>query len=696
VFTHPLFLIGLVAVGIPIAIHLLQLRRYKKVYFSNVDMLEELQNEDRRQRNLRQLLILAMRIFAIVFLVLAFAQPVIRSKGSQQHSGGTVVSVYIDNSYSMESGGMDGSLLESARRKAREISAAYKPGDQFQLLTNDLGGGQFQWLSREEFLTAVDGLQASAVTQSLSAVAQRQNEFLRSATSDNRHAYVISDFQRSTADIAEYPADSSILTTFIPLGGSAVANVYLDTLVFDSPAYYAGATVQVEVTVRNDGDKAVESLPLRLLVGDKQRAIASVDVAAHGSATAKMTFAIGDEQTYPATSWHPSQEGTVQGMVETTDYPITFDDRLYFSLPVVRQVPVMVVGGKGENPFLQRLFSGDSLVRYRQVSANQIDYAQFANGGFIVLDEMHDIPSGMAQTLHQFVEDGGSLLVIPGEGMVTESYNRLLAMMQAPQLGEWTTRKTRAEQVATDMPLFRGVFQGKLDDMELPSVIGHYRLNVQAGTVSQSVIKLLDGGDYLTCTPVGEGRCYLFAAPLRTEYTDFVQQALFVPTLYNMALFSTPTAVPYHLLTGNEPIALLGNYDAEDLPHLIGNEDESSDLIPDIRRIGSRQWLLTHGAVSRAGNYRLQATGASAPTEGLSFNYSRQESVMDFYTPTEVKQLVDDMHLDNCSVATSAQKSMTDYIRQRGQGKPLWRLFLLLALAALLAETILIKLKIKN
>jgi hypothetical protein len=163
-----------------------------------------------------------------------------------------------------------------------------------------------------------------------------------------------------------------------------------------------------------------------------------------------------------------------------------------------------------------------------------------------------------------------------------------------------------------------------------------------------------------------------------------------------MALFSTPPVLPYHLLSGTDPIALLGDYGAEELPHLLGSDDGSSDLIPDIRRIGSRQWLLTHGAIAQAGNYRLQANDADVPTEGLSFNYSRQESVMDFYTSNEVKRLVDNMHLSNCSVATSAQKSMTDYIQQRHQGKPLWRLFLLLALAALLAEILLLRLKNKR
>ena len=103
--------------------------------------------------------------------------------------------------------------------------------------------------------------------------------------------------------------------------------------------------------------------------------------------------------------------------------------------------------------------------------------------------------------------------------------------------------------------------------------------------------------------------------------------------------------------------------------------------------------MLTHGTVTQAGNYYLNDAGDAAPIEGLSFNYIRQESVMDFCTPNELKRLVDDMHLSHCTVATSAQKSMTDYIQQRHQGKPLWRVFLLLALVALLAEILLLRMK---
>ena len=102
ILSSPLFLIGLVAVAIPVIVHLFNFRRYKKVYFSNVERLEQLQSETRRQSTLRQLLIMFARILAIVFLVLAFARPVIPNRNSAMRSGSNDISIFIDNSFSME------------------------------------------------------------------------------------------------------------------------------------------------------------------------------------------------------------------------------------------------------------------------------------------------------------------------------------------------------------------------------------------------------------------------------------------------------------------------------------------------------------------------------------------------------------------------------------------------------------------
>lgn len=671
--TAPLFLIGLLAVGIPIAIHLLQLRRYKKVYFSNVSMLQELQSENRKQSQLRRLLILAARILTIVFLVLAFCQPVIRHRHQPLQSGATVVSVYVDNSFSMECGGMDGSLLESAKAKAAEVAAAYKPGDLFQLITNDLSGGQFHWLSREDFLQAVSQIDVSPTTTPLSAIALRQNQFLHAANAANRHAYIISDFQRATSDIENYPADSLIYTTFLPLGGSDVDNIYIDSLAFDAPAYYPGALVRVHATVTNRGGKAVERLPLRLFAADKQRAVTTVDLPAHGSATADMSFTLDDT-------------GTCQGYVETTDYPITFDDRMFFTLAVQQQTPMLVVSGQAENPYLRRLFASDTLIGYHQCAVGQVDYSHLTDHRFIVLDELHAISSGMAQTLTEYVQQGGALLVIPARDAETQSYNQLLSAMHAPLLEGWDQQSVRASEADQSHPLYHGVFQGRGDNMELPTAMGRYRLRTSSATVCQPLIRLADGSALLISLPVGEqGHLYLSAMPLRSEHTDFVKQALFVPTLYNMALFSAPQQQPYHLLSATDPIPLADKVESDQVVHLLGAD---ADIIPDIRRLGSRQCLLPHGQIATAGNYRLSPT-----QQGISFNYSRQESDLTSYAPAELERILRQQGLEHCSLMSATQKSVTDYIRQRQQGTPLWRWCLVLALLAILVEIILIRFK---
>ena len=701
ILTNPIFLIGLVAVGIPIAIHLLQLRRYKKVYFSNVEALQEIQNENRKQHRLREWLVLAMRILAVVFVVLAFCKPVIR-KGTEAVPGGSsAVSVYLDNSYSMECGGMDGSLMESAKRKAREIAEAYRPDDRFQLLTGDADGSQFRWLSRDEFLTEVDAVQTSPATPMMASIARRQQEFLLSAQAANRHAYIVSDFQRSTANLADFPnplppsgdsplakGESGVLTTFIPLGGSGVDNIFLDTLVFNSPAYSRGATAVAEVTVRNNGSHAVESIPLRLFVNGRQRALASVDIAAGGRTTVPLHFSI-------------DEEGLLQGYVETVDYPVTFDDRLFFTLNVTRRVPLLVIGGAGENEYLRRLFEGDSLTDYHFMSATNIDYTHLTDNNFIILDQLKDIPSGLAQTLGQFVADGGTLAVVPDEHASVESYNALLGSLQAPLLGGWRKGKMAVQDINTASNLFYGVFDGRAENVEMPTVQGSYALLSDSRTLREEVMTLADGTPLLTATL---NSIYLFSCPLRKEYTDLVQQALFVPTLYNMALYSTPRQQPYHLPGATDPIPMLTlNSDStrsstsvqlstlnSQVPHLTST-DSTVDLIPDIRRVGSRYVLVPHGEVRQAGNYRIGE-------EGLSFNYSHAESDLAVYSVAELRQLLRDNNLAYTGVRSyelmpNAAKSVTEVIRQRSQGVPLWRWCLLLALLALAAETFLLRTK---
>ena len=664
-FANPAFLWGLLAILIPVAIHLFNFHRYRTVYFSNVDRLAELHTESRRSRQMQRWLLLALRILAVVFLVFAFARPVIPNRNSTVRGGATAVSVYIDNTYSMESAASEGSLIDEAVRKAREIVSAHAIGDRYQLMTSDLSGIQMRWLSRDEFLEALDDIKPSPASPRMSDAVRRQLDFMGQSGAANRYAYVVSDFQRDGSDLDALPADSLASVTLVPLQGVETDNLFIDTIQLDAPAYFAGGSVSVKVTVRNSGTRDAERVPLKLSVNGHERAVSTVDVPAGGSAQATMHFAIN------TTGW-------LDGCANIEDYPITFDDSYFFTLRVGDRINMLEVYGSTPNESLQRLFADDSIVDMRTTAHLP---ASLDSLDFIVLDEVASMPSGEVQLLAAWVADGGTLLAVPSADRPIPS--ELLAVLHAPQKARWNTATLRARSIDYANSLYRNVFSAISEDMEMPVVHGHY-LHDAAASLSQPLITLADGSDLLSVTPCGKGRLYLMTTPLRSEYTDFVGQALFVPTLYNMALYSRPLPPPAYTLGSNDPIALSGTYDpTTPLSLTLNTEHLTLNTIPDLRRVGNRTIMVLHGEITEGGIYTLA-------DEHLAFNSPRRESKMSFFTPQEVADAIDGR--PGYSVIANTSRHLGDTLRSRDSGRQLWRLCIILALLALAAETLLLKL----
>src|ERR1035437_4830962 len=120
-FTYPAFLFALSAIAIPIIIHLFNFRKFKTIYFSNVRFLKEVKQETQAKSKLKHLLVLAARILAIIFLVLAFVQPFISSENKKVLIGNKASSIYIDNSFSMDAMNKKCTLLDEAKKRAKEI-----------------------------------------------------------------------------------------------------------------------------------------------------------------------------------------------------------------------------------------------------------------------------------------------------------------------------------------------------------------------------------------------------------------------------------------------------------------------------------------------------------------------------------------------------------------------------------------------
>ena len=243
-FLFPAFLVGLVAIAVPIIIHLFNFRRFKTVYFSNVSFLKEVIEETASRSRVKHLLVLAARILAITFLVLAFAQPFIPKRNTNIAAGKKYVSVYVDNSFSM--GAMTGGvrLLDRAKQAAKEIIQNYAANDEFQLITNDLQGKHQRLIGREEFLSMLDEVEISPSSRSLSEISRRQADILSSENSNNKIAYLLSDYQRNMGD---FVPDTSVKYNLLPLAADAQQNIFVDTAWFMEPVQLLNQNVKLIV-----------------------------------------------------------------------------------------------------------------------------------------------------------------------------------------------------------------------------------------------------------------------------------------------------------------------------------------------------------------------------------------------------------------------------------------------------------------
>ena len=125
-FLSPLFLVGVAAAAIPIAIHLFYRRTEPVIDFAAMRYLRRAPVEHSRRRRLRELVLLALRVAALVLLALAFARPYFSDSVAAQ--GGDATLVMIDTSASLSAPGRFDQAVARARQALQEAPATHAVG----------------------------------------------------------------------------------------------------------------------------------------------------------------------------------------------------------------------------------------------------------------------------------------------------------------------------------------------------------------------------------------------------------------------------------------------------------------------------------------------------------------------------------------------------------------------------------------
>ena len=676
-FVNPLFLFGLFAIAIPIIIHLFNFRKFQKVYFTNVEFIEELKQQTQKQSQLKHLIILLLRILAITALVLAFAQPYIPvTEDEVIHDSQAQVSIFVDNSFSMEAASQDGILLDKAIQDARDISFAYKSSDLFQLLTNDFEGKHQRYVSRDEFLEILDEVEISSVTRLLSEVYNRQADLFLESKPGNYTSYIISDFQNSISDFENIEADSSIRLFLIPVEATDKNNLYIDSIWFSSPVQRMNQLVKLNVRVKNASENDFEKIPVKLMMNDQQRAIASFDLNAGEEVVVEMPYT-------------NNKTGIQFGKLEITDFPITYDDAFYFTYEVKNEIPILSISKNEDgDEYLNSLFGKDSAFAFYQLPENRLDYSSFNNFNMIILDKPDNISSGLSQGLSRFANNGGSVLVIPGTNIDFDNYMEFLLNLNSPYYTSVDTFQTKVSDINLQSQVFEDVFESMPENIDLPKVQKHYIIKRQTNSMFETLLQMQNGNIFLGAVPVGLGMVYILASPLDTEWSNFPKHAIFVPALYKIALLSNPGNKLFYTIGNNQNIVIRNTALNGDKVFKIVSMDQQFEVIPEFQNLNS-QINISNNRISKAGNYTIDV--ADRQLAGVAFNYNRIESNLDNLDSQALEKRIKDTGLQNTSIISSTERSLSTVITQLNKGYQLWKTFIILVLVFLLGEVILLR-----
>ncbi len=600
-FLVPAFLVGGLAALVPLVLHLRRRERLPRLPFSDIRFLRGVPLEQARRRRLREWLLLALRVAAVLLFALAFARPFLNDTDDAAFASQSATVVLIDTSFSMSAPAQlaparalaleavdaapDGHLVGvvafdtrprvvaelGERRAARSAVEAVTPGARGTRYADGLAAAGAMIGTRDGRIVVVTDLQAGGWHAGDGLVPPRVDVIVR-------------DAGRPDGNLAIVAVESAPTQTLAVL--------------------FRAGTVSDDTTVSLWVDDAL---------------LAEVAVTVEPGHT-----------TVPLPVPLPEAGVAIVSVTDGAGYGV--DDRRYRLLDPPEPTPVLiVVGGGGADDgdtdavfYLQRaLAPGESagpflpeVVRAEAYGApTSIELG--SRPGAVVLAGGRGLGRRGRERLATFVRAGGGLLVVGGHTADPGGLDDLFAGEPELGLGAPLTHREPVGLMSQDPrhPIMRGLGG-------LAGALGQTRfsrtrpLRAGDGTV---LARFSDGNPALVEHSVGAGRLLVFGADLGAGGSDFPRRATFVPFLHETLTYLSSNATrPREFIVGDSPVGTValtdapGVVDAGDGRRLVVNVDPRES---DPTAVTPEQFVAAVGTLSRAAE-RQERDAARARESG--------------------------------------------------------------------------------
>jgi hypothetical protein len=512
-FLAPVFLAGLAALAIPVLIHLANRPRKEVVEFPSLMFLEMIEYQASSRRRLRDLVLFALRVLALVLVVAAFARPYLDRPDAPAMApdGGREVVVLLDRSASM---GVD-DRLDRARAAVAEVAEGLRRGDRATLILFDHGATSANRATDQPPILrrAADTVEAGAGATRFAPALRLAQSILSGSPLPRREAVVISDFQRAGWDpsaVSPLPVGTEL--RLVPVGAEA-DNVFVADVEFGRERFSGRdrARISARVATRGGGGE----VDVELSIDGRTLQTRTVQVEPGGVETVGF-----DPVTVP--------DRPARGVVRAGSDALPADNAFHFVLSSSRSLRVLVVRPRsGAAPYLARALEVGPEHRIATVTADRMDREVLADVDVVVLDG-----ADLAETdaLTSFVDAGGGLIVALGPRSRAGTWND--AGLLPGSLGG--TRDASRGVLLAGIRHAHPVFEPFRESGGLTGARFYRYRELEPDGEAEVLARFDDGAPAVVTGSVGAGRVVALASTFDGVWNDLVLQPGFVPLVHRL------------------------------------------------------------------------------------------------------------------------------------------------------------------
>lgn len=497
-FLYPAFLLGALAIALPIVLHLLRRDVAPEVPFTAVRLLRKSPVERSRRRRLRDLVLLAARVAALLLLAAAFARPY--SPKAEAAAAGLRI-VVVDRSFSMGAPGRFERAIALARASVDEARfaepvavVAFDERADVIALPGSAGDAR----------TALAGLKPGPGATRYASVLAKAAEL---AAGGPARLVIVTDLQRAGWEGESRPQLPASVTIEIRDAGATPDNLAVVSLnadrehVVGSVRNSSSAAKQGTATLRHDGT-----------------VVARAAFAASAGSSVEVPF-----------NWTPPAAGALTMSIED---PVGFaaDNARYTVIGRAGLPAVMVIGSTDASGFyvLRAMEAADAAIDVNPVTAAEIAGGRaqsIARQAALLLLSTRNLDRAAREAIVTFVRGGGGLMIAAAPAVETEVVTAMFGWSSATITADDTPRRLTLAPTDIRHPVFKP-FGGLVANLGQVSFTRAWRVR-PAGWHVAAVFS--DGSPALLERTEGQGRVVLFASDLDRRWNDFPLHPAFVP-----------------------------------------------------------------------------------------------------------------------------------------------------------------------